>query len=79
MTTSTKVFEIWAEGYVDFDDHEHVRHYFIGYGRGDTFKEACDYYARHDSEFKERYNDIQLTYENRRLFSSREEAIKSFG
>lgn len=72
-------FEIWAEGYVDFDNHEHIRHFFIDHGRGTTFKEACDWLARQDSDFKERYDSESMTYEGRRLFDNREDAMKNFG
>lgn len=72
-----KIFEIWSEGYI-IQGNKSTAIYF-GREKAETFKEACDNFAKITPNFAEYYNPKKMTFWGCRLFDNETDARKSFG
>ena len=73
---SSKVYEIWAEGFVATGENGPAD--LLGINSGFTFKEACINLAARKKEFARYFDPERLTYWGCRLFDNEADARKSF-
>jgi hypothetical protein len=67
--------EIWCEG----DPRRDYTACHLGYGKGETLKEACNDLASRSEHFRNSYNAFALKYKNCKLFNNEADARLSHG
>ncbi|UOE58024.1 hypothetical protein [Cytobacillus oceanisediminis] len=70
-------FQIWSEGFETNGEKGQATLHGVGFGK--DFKEACQYYARHNPVFEKNFDSDRMTYWGCRLFDNEEDARRTFG
>jgi hypothetical protein len=74
-----KIYDIWSEGYLT-SGMEGARATYYGSYEGDTFREACENWAKTLGEDSKKYFDKDdLRFYGCKLFDNGADARKSFG
>lgn len=71
----SKLFEIWCEG----DPRRDYTACHLGYGKGETLKEACEELASKNSHFDMAYNPYTMIYKGCRVFDNELQAREAYG
>ncbi|MMZ46571.1 hypothetical protein D1872_81890 [compost metagenome] len=72
-----KTWSIWREGFKATGINGKAS--LLGWGTGETFKDACDDLARKDQTFRDFYDPDRLTYWGCRLHDNEHKARAKFG